>query len=40
MLSDVKKEKFLLIERRYEQLDCEGIDSKIQLPVELKEMNC
>ena len=35
-----KKEKCLLTEKIYAQLDCEGIDSKTQSPGELKTMSC
>jgi len=39
-LISFRKGKCLLIERRYVWLDCEGIDSKTQIPAELKERNC
>ena len=35
-----KKEKCLLTERKYVQLDCEGIGSETQSPAELKVMSC
>ena len=35
-----KKEKYLLTERKYALLDCEGIDSKTQTQEEQEAMSC
>ena len=38
-LESFRKGKYLLIERKYGPMDCEGIDSKTQFPIEQKAMN-
>jgi len=39
-MMSLKKEKCLLTERRYAQLDCEDIDNKTRRRTELKAMSC